>query len=162
MKPRITFTLLLALFLALLIPAPPAKAQRTFALIEPVTIMGASKDSVYTHGAPIDLRKSDSIHAFLEFEDSLGYYRLLGVAQRLSTTNKAISISDSVLIHADTAIHAGVQGITYQDIQQAFGGAVPPVFQFVLFVSKTHSAHWRKGKQVALTGEDYPINRERL
>lgn len=159
----IGFLALIGLELVGVAPAGPTCAQaQVWTAMEPVTLAGGwagdgvGKDTLYQNGYVIHTKALDSLHAFIEYSDSV-YCRLLGAAVHatLDEQDSAALVKDTVCIKAFSATKAGTKGITWQDLKQAWGGAVPPDFKLYLYADRDGTGRAAGGGEAAITAKEF-------
>ncbi|MBI5646690.1 MAG: hypothetical protein HY962_07135 [Ignavibacteriae bacterium] len=134
-----SFILLTILFACLALAVPAAEAQvytvaDTFALSGGFPGDGIGKDTLQQTGENVSTPRLDSLHAFLEHSDSINVVILASPVHAGIFQTEAQILADTVRVKAAAKTKAGTIGVTYQELKQAFAGAVPPTLRFFQYV----------------------------
>lgn len=144
---------LLILFLAAFSP-PEAGAQTYNILDDSVKTVAQSygtgtlgRDSLVTPSGTdiVECAKLDSLHLFLETNGAVNLRLLVSPVKLHLEYLESTTIADTLLVKNVTRTASGTSGVTWQELRQAFSGAVPPRIQFYLFADSNAT-----GKGVAI------------
>lgn len=140
--------------LAILLPA--SIHAQVYPIMEPAKVVGLSKDSIYTSD-DVPTSKIDSGHVFLESTaDSLNGTLLAAPVKHTLDNSDAAVIKDTVTVKAISRTgRSGTIGVTWQELKQAFGGAVPPDIRFYLRLDKDATTQIYSLKEVALVWREF-------